>query len=373
VLCVAQCFSLMPVRGIWRTSVRELHFSWRSFCVWYSLLCICITSLDTLFSINLAAHGLLDVRGVEPIVFHVSNLLAAYRFLQLARQWPALMQHWAQVEQQLPGYANWTQRQRLPRRIQLVAFMLLMLSLMEHLLSIISAVCHDICPKRQDPIESYLYAVALQLFYVFPYSNWLGWLGKIQNALLTFIWSYTDIFLMIVGIGLSELFARLTRQLRRRVQQPMPEAFWTYVRTRYRAIVELVQEVDDAVSGLMLISFGSNLTMPSTAHAVYFYFSLLFLIGRSLAVLLFVSSVNDRSREPLQLLRHVPHAAYTEEVARFAGELAADTVALSGLRFFSISRKLFLAVAGSIVTYELVLIQFHEDEKSWDCEAQQSM
>lgn len=89
----------------------------------------------------------------------------------------------------------------------------------EHLLSIISAVCHDICPKRSDPIESYLYAVGLQLFYVFPYSNWLGWLGIIQNALLTFIWSYTDIFLMIIGIGLSELFARLTRQLRRLVQQ----------------------------------------------------------------------------------------------------------------------------------------------------------
>lgn len=89
----------------------------------------------------------------------------------------------------------------------------------EHLLSIISTVCHDICPKRSDPVESYLYAIALQLFYVFPYSNWLGWLGIVQNALLTFIWSYTDIFLMIIGIGLSELFARLTRQLRRLVQQ----------------------------------------------------------------------------------------------------------------------------------------------------------
>lgn len=66
---------------------------------------------------------------LEPIVFHVSNLLAAYLFLQLARQWPALMQHWAKVEQQLPGYDNWTQRQQLPRRVRQVAYMLLMLSL----------------------------------------------------------------------------------------------------------------------------------------------------------------------------------------------------------------------------------------------------
>jgi len=39
----------------------------------------------------------------------------------------------------------------------------------------------------------------------------------------------------------------------------MPEEFWTYIRTRYRSIVELIYEVDDAVSGLVLISFGSNL------------------------------------------------------------------------------------------------------------------
>lgn len=41
--------------------------------------------------------------------------------------------------------------------------------------------------------------------------------------------------------------------------QPMPEMFWTYARTRYRSIVELILEMDDAVSGLMLVSFGSNL------------------------------------------------------------------------------------------------------------------
>lgn len=67
VLALAQCFSLMPVQGIWASSVRELHFTWRHWCAWYSLCCICITSLDTLFVINMAAHGLLDVRGVGEI------------------------------------------------------------------------------------------------------------------------------------------------------------------------------------------------------------------------------------------------------------------------------------------------------------------
>lgn len=150
---LAQCFSLMPVQGIWARSVRELHFTWRNWCTWYESL---------LHMHHLAGHALRHQYGrtrparcawsgwdsvsavqrlhsflytcifpaiSEPIVFHVSNLLAAYRFLQLARQWPALMQHWAKEEQQLPAYDNWTQRQQLERRVRLVAFMLLMLSL----------------------------------------------------------------------------------------------------------------------------------------------------------------------------------------------------------------------------------------------------
>lgn len=74
VLALAQCFSLMPVQGIWASSVRELHFTWSHWCAWYSFCCICITSLDTLFVINMAAHGLLDVRGVgeiQPVQYRV--------------------------------------------------------------------------------------------------------------------------------------------------------------------------------------------------------------------------------------------------------------------------------------------------------------
>ncbi|EDV45919.2 gustatory receptor 5a for trehalose [Drosophila erecta] len=379
VLAVAQCFCLMPVSGISAPTYRGLSFSRRSWRFWYSSLYLCSTTVDLAFSIHKVAHSVLDVRSVEPIVFHVSILFASWQFLNLAKLWPGLMRHWAAVEQRLPGYNCCLQRARPARRLKLVAFVLLTVSLMEHLLSIISVVYYDFCPRRRNPVESYLHGTSAQLFEVFPYSNWLAWLGKIQNVLLTFGWSYMDIFLMMLGIGLSEMMARLNRSLEQQVRQPMPEAYWTWSRTLYRSIVELIREVDDAVSGIMLISFGSNLyficlqllksinTMPSSAHAVYFYFSLLFLLSRSTAVLLYVSAINDQARKPLHLLRLVPLKGYHPEVFRFAAELASDQVALTGLKFFNVTRKLFLAMAGTVATYELVLIQFHEDKKSWDC------
>ncbi|KAH8329872.1 hypothetical protein KR067_006110, partial [Drosophila pandora] len=380
VLAVAQCFCLMPVLGIGGSSVRSLHFTRKSWRFWYSCLYLCSTTLDLMFSIRKVSHGGLDVRSVEPIVFHVSILIASWHFLHLANLWPGLMRHWAAVEKRLPRYGSYMERSHPVRRIRLVAFLLLSLSLMEHLLSIIAVVYYDFCPRRRDPVESYLRGTSLHLFEVFPYSNWLGWLGKLQNVLLTFGWSYMDIFLMIIGMGLSEMLARLNRSLKRHVRHPMPEEYWTWSRTLYRSIVEIIREVDDAISGIMLISFGSNLyficlqllksinTMPSSAHAVYFYFSLCFLLSRSSMVLLLVSTINDRAREPLQLLRLIPSEAYHQpEVTRFAAELASDQVALTGAKFFNVTRRLFLAMAGTVATYELVLIQFHEDKKSWTC------
>ncbi len=48
------------------------------------------------------------------------------------------------------------------------------------------------------------------------------------------------------------------------------------------------------------------------------------------------------------------------QVKRFCDEVTTDTVALSGMKFFFLTRKLVLSVAGTIITYELVLIQFRK-------------
>lgn len=48
------------------------------------------------------------------------------------------------------------------------------------------------------------------------------------------------------------------------------------------------------------------------------------------------------------------------KVKRFCEEVTTDIVALSGMKFFYLTRKLVLSVAGTIITYELVLIQFHK-------------
>lgn len=104
--------------------------------------------------------------------------------------------------------------------------------------------------------------------------------------------------------------------------------------------------------------------MRSIAHGVYFWFSLLYLIGRTLAVSLYSADINSESKRPIQVFRAVPRESWCTEVKRFSEDVTNDTIALTGMKFFYLTRSLVLSVAGTIVTYELVLIQFHTDEVS---------
>ncbi|XP_012159838.2 gustatory receptor 5a for trehalose-like [Ceratitis capitata] len=380
VLVIAQWFGLMPVRGILAVNAKSLKFSWVSFRTCYSVVYVILTSIDTGLTMNMVFRGAMEVKNISPLVFHVNALLVAICFLRLAVKWPQLMLKWQRVERQLPPHQMWRDREALALRVHKVTFVLITLALTEHLLSVVSGIHFAIhCSPNSDPIKSFFIAVSPHTFLIFNYSTWLAWCGKLLNVLNTFGWSYMDVFLMIIGLGLSSLFGQVQNSLNRVKGKTMPEAYWTRTRLQYRLICDLIEQVDGVVSGMIMLSFANNLffvciqllksinKMPSISHFVYFYASLSFLLGRTLAVSLYLSEVNDRSREPLLVIKHVPREGYCAEIERFGHEVAVDKVALTGMQFFNITRGLVLAVAGTIVTYELVLIQFHEEENLWAC------
>lgn len=85
--------------------------------------------------------------------------------------------------------------------------------------------------------------------------------------------------------------------------------------------------------------------LPSVAHAVYFWFSLLFLITRTSAFLLFAAAIHDESKRPIEVLRAVPKKSFCSEVERFIEEVVNGTLSLTGMRFFYMTRKLMLSVS----------------------------
>ncbi|XP_033242684.1 gustatory receptor for sugar taste 64f isoform X1 [Drosophila miranda] len=380
VLLVAEFFAMMPVKGVTAKHPGDLSFSWRNVRTCFCLVFIASSLANFGLSLFKVLNNPISFNSVKPIIFRGSVLLVLIVALRLAQQWPTLMMYWHEVEQGLPQYPSQVGKSQMGHTIRMVMLVGMMLSFAEHLLSMISAIHYArYCNSTSDPIKNYFLRTNDEIFYVTSYSTALALWGKFQNVYSTFIWNYMDMFVMIVSIGLAAKFRQLNNDLRNFKGMHMAPSYWSERRIQYRNICILCDKMDDAISLITMVSFSNNLyficvqllrslnTMPSVAHAVYFYFSLIFLIGRTLAVSLYSASVHDESRLTLRYLRCVPKDSWCPEVKRFSEEVINDEVALSGMKFFHLTRKLVLSVAGTIVTYELVLIQFHEDNDLWDC------
>lgn len=63
------------------------------------------------------------------------------------------------------------------------------------------------------------------------------------------------------------------------------------------------------------------------------------------SVSFFASRINDESKKPLDILRALPTRAWNVETKRFYHDIVNDTVALTGMRFFHLTRKLILSVS----------------------------
>lgn len=107
------------------------------------------------------------------------------------------------------------------------------------------------------------------------------------------------------------------------------------------------------------------------------------MITRTVAVSLFASYIHDEAKKPIRVLRAVPRICWCKEAYRFAEEVVNETVALSGMKFFFITRNMILTVsfmiqkstlvkednfffpafkvAGTVATYELVMLQINTD------------
>lgn len=86
--------------------------------------------------------------------------------------------------------------------------------------------------------------------------------------------------------------------------------------------------------------------LPTALRVLYFWFSMLFIIFRTTAVSFSMARINDESKKPIDILRSIPsHSWNYSECGRFLNDVINDDVALSGMRFFFITRKFALSVS----------------------------
>uniref|UniRef100_A0A1B0D5M0 Uncharacterized protein n=2 Tax=Phlebotomus papatasi TaxID=29031 RepID=A0A1B0D5M0_PHLPP len=214
-----------------------------------------------------------------------------------------------------------------------------------------------------------------QLFSYTKYSLEKAICAQVINLINVLVANYMDCFVMVISIGLSTGFKKINNQLVAYKGKVVSEEFWQKHRSAYRRMCDLCETVDNHISHITLVSFSNNLfyicvqllnslnTKDSITQMFYFWFSLIFLLVRTLGISLYAAEINEEAKVPIQIFRVVPRESWCLEVKRFYEEVTNDTIALSGMKFFYLTRRLVLSVAGTIVTYELVLLQFNQDEE----------
>lgn len=65
------------------------------------------------------------------------------------------------------------------------------------------------------------------------------------------------------------------------------------------------------------------------------------------------------------MIRSVPSDFWCEELQRFFEQMKIETNALNGRKFFYFQRSLLFSMAGAVITYELVLLQFNKEGLTW--------
>lgn len=168
------------------------------------------------------------------------------------------------------------------RKIRVSSVVLLLFALCEHLSSWMSFLYDRLTQSKvcKWEIESYFYYLATthahQVYRELPVNIWTVMWAEYMNVALTFIWSFNDLFIIIVSFRIASMFAKINNRLesyRGRVSAgDRPETwlctdylqissgfFWDEIRCHYNEICELHEILDEKIGFIVCLACVNDL------------------------------------------------------------------------------------------------------------------
>ncbi|XP_028178841.1 gustatory receptor for sugar taste 64f-like [Ostrinia furnacalis] len=379
---------VLPLVGLMNERSDGLKFTLRS---WYSILYIISLFGQILMSI-MTFYWLLQNRisltNFTNFLFYSSSAISFLILAKIGRYWPKLVMKVEAIEGELPPLTT-----DVSKYCTCIMVFILAAALVEHLFSIFYGVTVASVCDPDKVAETFFHYDMPWIFTYTSYASWKGVLAELFNIQATFIWSYNDLLIMVISVYLTEHFKTLNQLFENAIKQGYYSC--DEFRTQHLKIIRLVKLINERIGIYIVICFGSNLywictqlfyslnksqtghfvacqfkvqnaykTVHGIEHTVYFTYSFSFLVARTLLVLLLAARVHSASVVPLVHLYEIPSHKFNVEVERFIAQINNIKVALSGLDFFYVTKTMILTLLGTIVTYELVLLQFNKDTKT---------
>uniref|UniRef100_A0A1S4K7T6 Gustatory receptor n=1 Tax=Culex quinquefasciatus TaxID=7176 RepID=A0A1S4K7T6_CULQU len=393
VLFIGQCIALMPVVEIFNHNFRRARFKPLSARFLYSMLYLVIAGVYGVCTCRWCFVKGLDVTLFGDSVFIVVVYMTAVLFLLIAPQWHTVLKMFNECEKIMlrDTYRKVTERYtrfNLAWQIRLIAFGLLVLAFIEDALNCNSVYKGNVvnlqfCNHSNVTFWENLFIREYpQIWRNIPVNFGLVLIIEWIIRCMRLTWTYLDVF--IISFSLAAQF-RYNQIYYRLISLPsvasLPSTFWRNIRTDYLAVSQLVAFLDDKFGHLILLACANDMLFiatqlfqgfqrrPTFATIIYYWYSLGLLIFRTLCTLYVGSGVHVASMSSLNILRSVPSEDWGLDLQRLMEDVASGDNTLSGKKFFYLRRQIILAMAATLVTYELVLMDQIKQapDKTKDC------
>ncbi|CAH1141696.1 unnamed protein product [Phyllotreta striolata] len=372
-LVISQAFGLLPVENI-RQPHQKLQFRWKSFKVLYTCVLILLTGFFILTTFFVYKHGynLSDLGTFNELFYHSGTIVTLILYLRLARKWPNFAKCWCRMDKIMAR--NYNYPKKLDKRLRICTAICLTLSIVDY----ISNVYCRYHALEKTFGENYNYKIYYEhsfhkFFKVIPINIFTASYCSLITFHATLVQAINDLFIILFSVVLALRFKQITQRLEGDFPQlqEKPQEYWMEIREDYDRLSTLCKELDDHVSYIVLLSYSTNIffllvqlynsleLVMGAVGKIYFVFSFVHLIFRIVFVSLHGAWINDESLGPVNILNSISSKCYNIEVRRLLMQIGFDNVALTGCRMFKITRGIILSIAGAVVTYELVLIQFN--------------
>ncbi|KAE8737408.1 Gustatory receptor 48 [Frankliniella occidentalis] len=200
-------------------------------------------------------------------------------------------------------------------------------------------------------------------------------LGQLVSGVcIAGVFNFSALLLMVLSEVLAECFRALASLIRRTAAQSgnrIPPEVVEGVRVLYNEVCGLARTLDHSVGaifmstlvadGLYICQFLLSILTRAAGRSLYSAATLAVVAARFFLTIFAASSVHGEWRSARScLLRTSPYRS-GKEVLRFFMQVATDRVSLTALGVVPITRPLMLALLGSILSYEIVLVQFNNN------------
>ncbi|KAK5646352.1 hypothetical protein RI129_004816 [Pyrocoelia pectoralis] len=364
-LSLFQCFGIMPIYGINNKNSRKIRFRWKSIRFIYSICNASAALVCAIFCcIQFTRTGIVLDKSAT-LTFYLCNFFGVLCFIRVAHNWGKLIQEWSIVENSMRNDYGFPPH--LKSNFKIITLIVLVFAIVEHSFFILNAL-NSVWKCENQNAEIYFSFAFPQVFTTVSYAHWKAVLVETANILATFCWNFLDLFIILISFALAIRFKQLSKRIEN--TKMTHESFWKQVREDYDKLAVLCVNTDKQIGPLVTVSYVSNLMFIclqlynslkprfGVIPTVYFFYSFGFLLARIFTVSMYAAWINDESREPLRFLQSIPSHLYNSEIDRFIQQIHTTPVGITGCQFFLVTRSFLLRVAGTIVTFELMLLQF---------------